>query len=383
VLAYYGGNNGAGADYSGWYYEEDGTATGFGAHPPGSSFKVYDLAEALRQNVSLETKFDAPATKEFPASGRVNGTVAGPVRNASTAPCQPSCSLIDATVASLNVPFFDLTEKIGPANVLEMAAKAGIDDMWANVDGQNAPARTDLRGKPGKELIGKFSTELGIGQYGVTVLDHANGMATMAAGGQRAQAHFVRSVQRGDDTVYNEPSTRTPIGLNADQMTWLDYTLHWDAAGKTGTWQAGDSLTKNAHTWMVGYTHALAAAVWVGTTDGTALVTSSGSTEVFGANYPGPIWRQFMKDATNAMQLDKKLSKFGTPKRTPSPTPSSSPTPSPTPKPTSTPAPAPTTRTILPTLTPPPAPTPTGPAPSPELTTLSPPPAVLRTTDPP
>jgi membrane peptidoglycan carboxypeptidase len=187
---------------------------------------VYDLAEALRQNMSLETKFDSPATKEFPASGRVNGTKAGPVRNASTAACQPSCTLVEATVASLNVPFFDLTEKLSPANVLEMAAKAGIDDMWANVEGQSAPVRTDLRGKSGKELISKFSTELGIGQYGVTVLDHANGMATMAAGGQRAQAHFVRSVQRGDDTVYREPTTRTSIGLNADQMTWLDYTLN-------------------------------------------------------------------------------------------------------------------------------------------------------------
>jgi membrane peptidoglycan carboxypeptidase len=225
--------------------------------------------------------------------------------------------------------------------------------------------RTDLRGKPGKELITKFSTEVGIGQYGVTVLDHANGMATFAAGGQRAQAHFVRSVQRGDATVYAEPLTRTPVGLNPDQMTWLDFTLNqvsagdfandWDAAGKTGTWQAGRSETENAHTWMVGYTHALAAAVWVGTTDGAALVTSSGSAQVFGANYPGPIWRQFMKDATNAMQLDKKLSQFGQPKRSPSPTPTPSPTPSPTP--TRTPTPRPT-----PTPTPTPSPTkPTGP----------------------
>ena len=53
VLAYYGGNNGRGADYSGWYYDDDGNAVGFGQHPPGSSFKVYDLAEALRQNISL------------------------------------------------------------------------------------------------------------------------------------------------------------------------------------------------------------------------------------------------------------------------------------------------------------------------------------------
>lgn len=356
VLAYYGGSDGTGSDYAGWYFEEDGTATGYGAHPPGSSFKVYDLAEALRENVSLQSIWDSPASKEFPNSGRRIGTPAGPVRNASTAGCQPRCSLIDATVASLNVPFFDLTEHLGTGNVLEMAAKAGVDFMWANVDGQPEPVRTDLRGKSGQELAPRFSTEVGIGQYGITVLDHANGMATFAAGGKRAQAHFVREVRKGDDAVYVEPLAQTSIGLSPEQLTMLDYTLNrvstskfsndWDAAGKTGTWQEGQSTSRNAHTWMVGYTHALAAAVWVGTTDGTALVTRDGSTEVYGSNYPGPIWQQFMRDATNAMQLDKSVSKFaqphltGTPTATPSTEPSASPSPSSSPRPSGAPSPS-------------------------------------------
>jgi len=36
VLAYYGGPKGDGSDYAGWYSDpvlDDGTATGFGAHP--------------------------------------------------------------------------------------------------------------------------------------------------------------------------------------------------------------------------------------------------------------------------------------------------------------------------------------------------------------
>ena len=41
VLAYYGGNDGVGADYAGWYYDDAGVARGFGQHPPGSSFKVW------------------------------------------------------------------------------------------------------------------------------------------------------------------------------------------------------------------------------------------------------------------------------------------------------------------------------------------------------
>jgi membrane peptidoglycan carboxypeptidase len=324
VLAYYGGSKGTGADYAGWFYDANGDPHGFGAHPPGSSFKVYDLAEALRQGISLNSVWDAPATKEFPASGRTGKTPAGPVRNTTSAPCQPKCTLTEAAVASLNVPFFDLTEKLGTASVIEMARKAGIDDMWANVAGQPNPVRIDLRDKAGADLAADFSTEVGIGQYGITVTDHANGMATMAAGGKQAHAHFVKSVLKGRDHLYAEALTQTDIGLSANQIAELNATLtkvaaaklgnEWDAGGKTGTWQAGTSTTHNAHAWMVGYTRALAAAVWIGTADGEALVTKTGSPDVYGSNYPGPIWRQFMERATLTMQLDPAWRKFDRPK---------------------------------------------------------------------
>jgi membrane peptidoglycan carboxypeptidase len=355
VLAYYGGNDGAGADYAGWYYDDAGMARGYGEHPPGSSFKVYDLAEALRQKVSMKSHWDSPAVKEFPASGRTNGSPAGPVRNAESAKCQPDCTLWQATVASLNVTFFDLTEHLGPANVIDMAIRSGIDAMWTTQPGRPEPVRIDVRGKSGHDIVDHFSTEVGIGQYGITVTDHANGMATFAAGGKRADAHFVRSVAKGGRQVYTENLTRTDIGLNQEQIDELNWTLSqvtaaklpngWDSAGKTGTWQAGNSLTENAHTWMVGYTRALAAAVWLGTTDGKPLIAKDGGHEVFGANYPGPIWRQFMVNATAAMQLDKNNNRFGTPKfpaetasPTNKPTPSSpvptQPAPKPSPKPT-------------------------------------------------
>jgi len=324
VLGYYGGSNGAGADYAGWYYDEAGKPAGFGQHPPGSSFKVYDLAEALRQKISVKSRWDSPATKEFPDSGRTKGSAAGPIRNVSSAECQPDCTLWEATVASLNVTFFGLTEELGPANVIDMATRAGIDSMWANVKGQPHPVRVELRGKPGEEVARHFSTEVGIGQYGVTVLDHANGMATFAAGGKRADAHFVRSVTRDGEEVYAEQLAQADIGLDQERINQLNWTLSkveaakldngWDSAGKTGTWQLGNSTNQNAHTWMVGYTRALAAAVWLGTTDGKALRTRNGSTEVFGSSYPGPIWRQFMATATAALKLDKEKFRFGEPK---------------------------------------------------------------------
>jgi membrane peptidoglycan carboxypeptidase len=378
VLAYYGGSNGAGADFAGWYYDDEGDPVGFGQHSPGSSFKVYDLGEALHQNISMMSHWDTPDSKEFPASGRTKDSAAGPISNSSHAACQPDCMLWQATVASLNVTFFDLTEHLGVPNVLDMAKRAGVDSMWANVN--NKPTRIDLRGKAGKDLTQYFSTEVGIGQYGITVLDHANGMATFAAGGRRAQAHFVRSVSEKGKQVYREQLTQSTVGLSQEQINQLDWTLSqvaaaklpngWDSAGKTGTWQYGKSKTQNAHTWMVGYTGALAAAVWLGTTDGKPLITKTGSSSVFGASHPAPIWRQFMVNATAAMKLDADKFRFGK-AHFPEETPSAEPTPSPTPE--ATPSPTPCKPKDCP---PSPPPTTTGPPPPPPTT----PPATIPPT---
>jgi membrane peptidoglycan carboxypeptidase len=322
VLAYYGGNDGTGADYAGWYTDAAGNTVGYGEHRPGSSFKVYDLAEALRQGISLTSNWDSPAVKEFPADGRTVGSPAGPVRNSSTDPCEPNCTLVQATIASLNVPFFDLTEQLGAGNVIDMAQRAGIDSMWTDRVGKGVPVRVDLRAKTGQELVtgsssakSMFTTEVGIGQYGVTVLDHANGMATFAAGGERAQAHFVRAVYQHSTLVYAEQLVQSNIGITADQVNELTGVLTqvpsaklangWEAAGKTGTWEAANPSTANADTWMVGYTRSLAAAVWLGTKDGRALTTTAGSQAVFGSTAAAPIWRQFMTDAIAAMGLDR------------------------------------------------------------------------------
>jgi membrane peptidoglycan carboxypeptidase len=180
-----------------------------------------------------------------------------------------------------------------------------------------------------------FTTEVGIGQYGVTVLDHANGMATFAAGGKRAQAHFVREVTQGGARVYAEQLSQSDIGLTEQQVDELTATLSqvpsaklsngWDAAGKTGTWQAAASTTRNAHTWMVGYTRALAVAVWLGTTDGGPLITKDGSADVFGATHAATIWRQFMLDATASLDLDPAYRQFRAPQPAGAPAPSNAP----------------------------------------------------------
>ncbi len=324
VLAYFGGHNGAGVDYAGWYYDEDGDPKGRGRYPPGSSFKVYTLAAALRDGISLNSWWDSSSPHEFPPR-RVG---ANAIRNASTCtreygePDGP-CTLLGSTVNSLNVPFYAVTEAIGSTKVIEMARDAGIESMWTDDRTRiDFTADTDIAGQ-GRE---HFDTEVGFGQYPVTVLDHANGVATFAADGLRAQAHFVKTVLKGKDVMYGEklPADGQPRVLAGPQIRDLTYALSltsaanlgngWDTAGKTGTWQYAKSASENAHGWMVGFTKKLAAAVWVGNEKDEGPVRLKDGSKLFGANLPAKIWRQFMAEATQKMGLKNDASaRFGQP----------------------------------------------------------------------
>jgi membrane peptidoglycan carboxypeptidase len=316
VRAYYGGPQGEGSDYAGWYADpvlSDGKPVEFGAHPPASSFKVYTLAAGLIHGYSVESHWDGTSPKDFPLSNRVTGHAPGPVKNndGGSADCQTWCTLLEATEKSLNTPYFGLAEAVGWPKVLEVARAAGIRSMWHPERG-----RQDLAGKNASAL--GLGTELGIGQFPVTVLDHANGMATFAARGKAAQAHFVQEVHKKGKRVHAESINPKQVpGLTdaiADNITYALSKVPAatasdmngrQAAGKTGTWQLGDT-SDNAHTWMVGYTPpgrdkaktpGLAAAVWIGNKkDEQKLVDKSGQ-RLFGATMAAPVWRKFMNAA--------------------------------------------------------------------------------------
>lgn len=320
VLAYFGGHNGAGTDYAGWYYDADDTPTGYGAHRPGATFHAYDLAAALKEGISLKSYWDSRSPKTFPKSGRGANN---PVRNSSSAGCN-ACTLLQATTASLTTPFFGLTEQIGPDKVIDMARAAGVNDMWASVkDGDKVKLqRVDLRTAQGASVAKQFGTEVGIGQYPVTVLDQANGMATFGASGVRAEAHFVAKVLKADKVVYAEklPTGTEPI-INENAANDLAYALSRAEVGKlpdgqrtaaiTGTWHLDGSQVENAHAWTIGYSKNLAVAVWTGNKAKEQALRLADGQRVYGATLAGPIYRDFMVQVTKALAL--KPQPFGSP----------------------------------------------------------------------
>ncbi|WP_345631845.1 transglycosylase domain-containing protein [Rugosimonospora acidiphila] len=331
VLAYYGGNNGADLDYAGIYRDPvlgDGGWTG--AHfPPGSTFKIYTLATALSQGISIDSYWHGPPSLNFP-----DRTQAGPVTNAdgksdscpeNTEPVSYVCTLQDALQQSMNTVFYGVGEVVGAANIINMAKAMGIQHLWAPVNG--ADQRFDLANYTGAQISPRyFANEVSIGQYGTTVLDNADGVATLAARGIQAPAHFVDKVFQGSNLVYEAALRQTNVTNTAhltsqeiDDETWAMSTVidkglsknkldnDRPAAAKTGTWQYADT-SANQDAWYAGFVPQLATVVHIGSRDPKQMKIqyrdSNGLHNINGADLPGTLWKTYMDKALKGSPVE-------------------------------------------------------------------------------
>lgn len=303
VLAYYGGDSGADFDYAGKNTDKNGDLTG--GHQPGSSMKVYTLAAAIEDGISVKSHWDATPFKPEGTDVEIGNA------NRGAGKCGKWCTLEESTIQSYNVPFYWVTDKIGPEKVVDMAKKAGVTTMW----GVDPPQAFDLS----KKQRTPFDNWTGFGKYPITVFDHANALATFANDGKYIKAHFVIKVEQQDQgtgkwkVVRSErikPEQRIDKRVT-DEVTGVlkqiprPNNLSLDdgrqAAGKTGTWEY-DSRD-NAHAWMVGYTPQIATAVWVGSRDPKKpKIRLTGGKAIGGSTLPGPIWEKYMNTALKGQE---------------------------------------------------------------------------------
>ena len=119
VKAYYGGDNGNGNDFAGYYNDpvlSNGEDSCCGGHPPGSTIKVYTLATGLMAGyrstpTGTATLRRVPGQwsyREEPGQERGRGQRSSPNCKSGDGKW---CTLEEVTVMSLNVPFFALAEK--------------------------------------------------------------------------------------------------------------------------------------------------------------------------------------------------------------------------------------------------------------------------------
>jgi penicillin-binding protein 1A len=279
-----------------------GAAAGGSGRGAGSAFKPFVLAEAIRQGISLNSKFNAPSSITFPdVQGEKEGE---PWRVSNYGDTEQGVlDLVDATRVSSNTAYAQLMLEVGPANVASLANRLGVSAKLPVVP----------------------SLVLGSGE--VSPLDMAVGYSTFANRGVRNDPILITKIEQVDEdgnvTVIDQSVPTEERVLTEQQADLVTYCLRGvidggtgesadigkPAAGKTGTTQ------NNKDAWFVGYTPTLTAAVWLGyahslpdgavpTMDEDSPVSRSrGLSGVTGGSLPAAIWQKFMARATEGADV--------------------------------------------------------------------------------
>jgi penicillin-binding protein 1A len=270
ILAMYGGDN---------FRQSQFNLAVQGERQPGSSFKPFVLATALRQGISPSTTFASKPVLIF------MGDRYWPVHNYEN-DYIGSADLATATIVSDNSVFAQLTRLVGPQNVARTARAVGIT----------------------RHLNPYFA--IGLGADAVSPLEMARAFSTFANEGRRVDGaafgnrpRAIARVRKASGKMVDDNRPRLRAVLTRDENALLTSILEGvirsgtgkrarlsdrTAAGKTGTTENyGDA-------WFVGYTPQLATAVWVGYPNGLVpMLTQYHGDPVAGGTFPAEIWRAF------------------------------------------------------------------------------------------
>ncbi len=254
---------------------------------PGSAFKPFVLATALKEFVSPESTYYTSRSLSLDYAGEnynvqnYDGVERGRI------------SLTRALAESDNTVFVQLALDLGLGNVVETAREMGVT---ASVDPYPSTA------------LGGLGT-------GVNVLEMASAYSTFAASGIHREPYALERAERlsfGDSepvydhkiegsrvlssnqaAVANEAMRGAVRSGTASLYHDLDREIGRPSAGKTGT------TDDFVDAWYVGYTPRLATAVWVGYPEGrTPMRDVHGESVVNGETLPMDIWSAYMAEAT-------------------------------------------------------------------------------------
>jgi penicillin-binding protein 1A len=270
VVAMYGGDN---------FRQSQFNLAVQGERQPGSSFKPFVLATALKQGISPVTTFPSKPVLIF------MGDKYWPVHNYEN-DYIGSADLATATIVSDNSIFAQLTRLVGPANVARTAHDLGIT----------------------RHLNPYFA--IGLGADAVSPLEMARAFSTFANGGRRVDSsgfgnrpRAIARIGNAEGKMVEDNKPVNHVVLDSDQNALLTSILEGvirsgtgkraslpdrTVAGKTGTTENyGDA-------WFVGYTPQLATAVWVGYPNRlTPMLSQYHGQAVAGGTFPADIWRVF------------------------------------------------------------------------------------------
>jgi penicillin-binding protein 1A len=259
-----------------------GTDGGGSGRQAGSTFKPFVLAEAMKQNISLESTFPGPARIVLPRADNGADWEVNNYENASYG----RISLLDATVSSVNTVYAQLVVAVGPKNVVDMAHRLGV----------KSPLDPNA--------------SIALGTADVSVLDMADAYLTLQTKGLQVEPRVISRILQGDSVLVDDrPKTNRVLDQAVAEK--VNYALQQvvdegsgaaaaipqaQVRGKTGTTDVyGDA-------WFVGYTSKLTTAVWMGYPEGQSkpLLNIHGVAKVNGGSLPAQIFQRYMSKASPA-----------------------------------------------------------------------------------
>ncbi|MFD5736403.1 transglycosylase domain-containing protein [Streptomyces sioyaensis] len=266
---------------------------GGAGYQPGSTFKPVIAAAALEQGTSPEQEYPSPYRMPYPSpvqtcDGEWQGTDS--TQNENKEEVGPY-AMKEATAKSVNTYFVQLISDIGICPAVNMAQKMGIE-------------RAD--GKPLQQVP---SMTLGVQE--MSPLTMAAGYAAFANGGEYCSPVAIESITDARGRALKVPQTSCRSAMSkktADTINTLLKGVVEDGTGREAGLKGRDSAGKTGTSdsryaaWFVGYTPNAAGAVWVGDPQHKRKmydITIGGvpHDKVYGADTPGPIWRDAMTGA--------------------------------------------------------------------------------------
>ncbi|HEX3874771.1 MAG TPA: transglycosylase domain-containing protein [Solirubrobacteraceae bacterium] len=262
-----------------------------GERQPGSAFKPFVLAQALKEGISPNSIW--PSEKRTFIVKNTHGQETFTVHN-DDSNYAGTRSLAQALTYSDNSVFAAVGIQAGTKKIAKVAHEAGIRTPVSTNDAMT---------------IGGLTT-------GVTPVDMAHAYETLAEGGKRISGTLgtdkagpvgISSVKvPGHPTQVNKLVSKQVIP--ADIVSTEDAIMHTVLTEGTGTaaqfgvYAAGKTGTTSnyADAWFVAFTSKLTVAVWVGYPNKTtSMTTDFEGGPVSGGTFPALIWRDFMVRAYN------------------------------------------------------------------------------------
>jgi len=247
---------------------------------PGSSFKPYVYATAIKQGMSpatmlvdVKTNFGTYGDDQDYVPGNYDGADHGVV------------SIRQALAGSLNVPAVKTLHLVGVQNAIDTAKDMGIT--------------SDINAE-------RCGLSLVLGGCEVRLIDHVSAFGVLATGGIKQDKTPILKIEDNNGNVLEEYEEHDGAEVLDPQVAYQLVSIMTDndarsfifgsnsplilpdrvVAAKTGTTQAWRDG------WTIGFTPSLVAGVWAGNNDYTPMRQGAD-----GVIVAAPIWNQFMKAA--------------------------------------------------------------------------------------